>query len=76
MAIGYWRDNAFLEQLWKSVKYEEAYLHGDDTISDAKQALTCDFDFHNRRRPHSTLDGRTPDTAYFNLSGLPLAAAA
>ena len=73
---GCWRDNVFVERLWKSVKYEEVYLHGYDTVSVAKQALNRYFDFYNRRRPHSTLDGKTPDTAYFNLSQPPLAAAA
>lgn len=66
----------FVERLWKSVKYEEIYLHGYDTVSVARQALNRYFDFYNRRRPHSTLDGKTPDTAYFNLSKPPLAAAA
>ena len=71
---GCWRDNVFVERLWKSVKYEEIYLHGYDTVSIARQALARYFDFYNRRRPHSTLDGKTPDSAYFNLP--PLAAAA
>ena len=73
---GCWRDNVFVERLWKSVKYEEVYLHGYETVSVAKQALTRYFDLYNRRRPHSTLDGNTPDTAYFNFSKPPLAAAA
>ena len=73
---GCWRDNVFVERLWKSVKYEEVYLHGYETVSVARQALNRYFDFYNGRRPHSTLDGKTPDTAYFNLSHPPLAAAA
>jgi len=73
---GCWRDNVFVERLWKSVKYEEVYLHGYDTLSIARQSLNRYLDFYNRRRPHSTLDGMTPDTAYFNLSKPPLAAAA
>lgn len=71
---GCWRDNVFVERLWKSVKYEEVYLHAYDTVSHAKQALAIYFDFYNRRRPHSTLDGKTPDTVYFNQP--PLLAAA
>ncbi len=71
---GCWRDNVFVERLWKSVKYEEIYLHGYETVTDAKQALTRYFDFYNRRRPHSTLDGKTPDTVYFNLPPLNAAA--
>ena len=60
---GCWRDNVFVERLWKSVKYEEVYLHGYDTVSVARKALSQYFDFYNRRRPHSTLDGKTPDMA-------------
>ena len=71
---GCWRDNVFVERLWKSVKYEEIYLHGYNTVSDARQALTRYFNFYNRRRPHSTLDDQTPDTAYFTQP--PLTAAA
>lgn len=71
---GCWRDNVFVERLWKSVKYEEIYLHGYDTVSVARQALTRYFDFYNRRRPHSTLDGKTPDSVYFTLSPLAVAA--
>lgn len=61
---GCWRDNVFVERLWKSVKYEEIYLHSYGTVSDVLQALACYFDFYNCRRPHSTLDGQTPDTAF------------
>ena len=71
---GCWRDNVFVERLWKSVKYEEIYLHGYESVSEVRQALACYFDFYNRRRPHSTLDGKTPDTAYFNPSLLAAAA--
>jgi len=71
---GCWRDNVFVERLWKSVKYEEIYLHGYETVTDAKQALNRYFDFYNRRRPHSTLDGKAPDTVYFNLPPLNAAA--
>ena len=63
---GCWRDNSFVERLWKTVKYEEVYLHAYDTVSDAKRALSCYFDFYNRQRPHSALDDKTPDMAYFN----------
>ena len=73
---GCWRDNVFVERLWKSVKYEEVYLHGYETVSAARQAMSRYFDFYNRRRPHSSLDGNTPDMAYFYLRQPPLAAAA
>lgn len=73
---GCWRDNVFVERLWKTVKYEEVYLHAYDTVTLAKQALKRYFDFYNQKRPHSTLDGKTPDMAYFNLTKPPLAAVA
>jgi len=63
---GCWRDNVFVERLWKRVKYEEVYLHAYDTVIDAKRALARYFHFYNTRRPHSSLDGQTPDTVYFN----------
>jgi putative transposase len=63
---GCWRDNVFVERLWRTVKYEEVYLHAYDTVSGAQEALKRYFDFYNRKRPHSALDGKTPDMAYFN----------
>ena len=62
---GCWRDNVFVERLWKSVKYEEVYLKAYDTVADAKANLGRYLDFYNARRPHQTLDGKTPDTVYF-----------
>ena len=63
---GCWRDNVFVERLWKSVKYEEVYLHAYDSVSEAKAGLRRYFDFYNARRPHQSLDGQTPDEIYFN----------
>jgi putative transposase len=57
---GPWRDNCFIERLWKSVKWEEVYLHAYDTVTDAQRHLAAYFTFYNQGRPHSTLDGRTP----------------
>ena len=71
---GAWRDNVFVERLWKSVKYEEVYLRGYDTVGEARASLGRYLDFYNRLRPHSSLDRRTPDEAYFNT--LPMAVAA
>jgi len=71
---GCWRDNVFVERLWKSIKYEEVYLRAYDTVSEAKASLGRYIAFYNERRPHSSLDGRTPDHLYF--TALPLAAAA
>lgn len=63
---GCWRDNVFVERLWKSVKYEEVYLRAYDSVSEAKACLTRYFDFYNTRRPHQALDGQTPDEIYFS----------
>ncbi len=74
---GAWRDNVFVERLWRSVKYEEVYPRAYDTVSDARQSIGRYLDFYNRRRPHSSLDGMTPDQAYFgNESLLPIRLAA
>ena len=62
---GAWRDNVFVERLWRSVKYEEVYLHAYDSVSDARDGIGRYLDLYNRRRPHSSLDGMTPDRAYF-----------
>jgi putative transposase len=62
---GAWRDNVFVERLWRSVKYEEVYLRAYDNVSEARASIGRYLDFYNRRRPHSSLDGTTPDHAYF-----------
>jgi putative transposase len=71
---GCWRDNVFVERLWKTVKYEHVYLHGYDTVSEARAKLTTYLDFYNRRRPHTALGGCTPDDMYFNSRPQQLAA--
>ena len=72
---GCWRDNVFVERLWRSVKYEEVYLHAYDSVNDAKQGLEKYFKLYNQERPHSSLDDKTPDEFYFdNLPALPKAA--
>jgi putative transposase len=62
---GAWRDNVFVERLWRSVKYEEVYLRAYDTVSEARSSIARYFGFYNGRRPHSSLDRQTPDRAYF-----------
>jgi putative transposase len=71
---GSWRDNVFVERLWRSIKYEEIYLRAYDTVSDARTSIGRYLTFYNGRRPHSSLDRQTPDQAYF--SRLPQSVAA
>ena len=71
---GAWRDNVFVERLWRSVKYEEVYLRAYDTASEARASLGRYLDFYNCRRPHSSLDGSTPDHAYFTPLPIRMAA--
>ena len=63
---GAWRDNVFVERLWRTVKYEEVYLRAYDSVGEARASLGRYLDFYNRKRPHSSLDARTPDRAYFD----------
>ena len=71
---GAWRDNVFVERLWRSIKYEEVYLRAYDTVSEARSSIGRYLDFYNSRRPHSSLDGSTPDQAYFTPLPLRMAA--
>jgi putative transposase len=71
---GAWRDNVFVERLWKSVTYEEVYLHAYESVAQARHSIGRYFDFYDGRRPHSSLDELTPDQAYFNLPSLRTAA--
>jgi putative transposase len=63
---GCWRDNVFVERLWRSVKYEEVYLRAYDSVSAARQHLARYFGFYNATRPHQAHGGGTPDVVYFN----------
>jgi putative transposase len=71
---GSWRDNVFVERLWRSVKYEEVYLRAYDSVAQARASLGRYLSFYNAKRPHSSLGARTPDQAYFEHR--PLARAA
>jgi putative transposase len=74
---GAWRDNVFVERLWRTVKYEEVYLRAYGSVSEARQSIGRYLDLYNRRRPHSSLDGQTPDQAYLgHKSMLPIRLAA
>ena len=61
---GCWRDNVFVERLWKSIKYEEVYLHAYKTVSAAHQGLVRYLAFYHQHRPHRALDGKTPEQVY------------
>ncbi len=67
---GAWRDNIFVERLWRSVKYEEVYLNAYDSMADAKQSLKKYFEFYNQSRKHQTLKA-TPDRVYYESIRLP-----
>jgi putative transposase len=71
---GCWRDNVFVERLWKTIKYEHVYLHAYDSVSEARTKIASYIEFYNRRRPHSSLDRSTPDDAYFRSQPLKQAA--
>ena len=61
---GCWRDNVFVERLWRSVKYEEVYLRAYDSINAAHQGVARYLMFYNQTRPHRALDGKTPEQVY------------
>lgn len=71
---GCWRDNVFVERLWRSIKYEEVYLHAYDSVPAAKAGIGRYVTLYNTRRPHSSLDDRTPDAVYFTSQPLAVAA--
>ena len=72
--LGCWRDNIFVERLWRSIKYEEVYLHAYASVSEAKAGIGRYLTQYNTARPHSSLADQTPDEAYFTPR--PLRAAA
>ena len=72
---GAWRDNVFVERLWRTIKYEQVYLRAYASVSEARASIGRYLGFCNSRRPHSSLDGKTPDQASFNpLVPVPVAA--
>ena len=71
---GCWRDNVFVERLWKSIKYEEIYLRAYNSVSDARAGIGNYLSFYNQRRPHTEHGGDTPDNMYFSTIDLKQAA--
>lgn len=70
---GAWRDNVFVERLWRSVKYEEVYLTAYESMADAKHSMKKYFQYYNQKRKHQTLKA-TPDQVYYESIRLPEAA--
>jgi putative transposase len=66
---GCWRDNVLVERLWRTIKYEQVYLHAYVSMNDAKMQLKEYLEFYNGKRPHQSLDGRTPDAVYYEDAG-------
>jgi putative transposase len=71
---GAWRDNVFVERLWRTVKYEEVYLRAYASVSEARASIGRYLGFYNGTRPHSSLGGQTPDLAYNQPTPIPAAA--
>jgi putative transposase len=71
---GRWIDNVFVERLWRSVKYEDIYLHAYETMRELKAGLARYFSFYNQQRPHQSLAYRTPDEIYFGTDDMKKAA--
>jgi putative transposase len=63
---GRWRGNVFVEQVWKSIKYEEVYLDAYESVQGGRESIGRYLKFNNSVRPHSSLGAFTPDQVYFN----------
>lgn len=61
---GAWRDNVFVERLWRTIKYEEVYLKAYDSVAEARLGISGFIDWYNHGRPHSSVDKRPPMAAY------------
>ena len=62
---GSWRDNVFVERVWRSIKYEEVYLKGYQSVSQTRPSIAAYIQWYNQGRSHSNLADQTPDEAYF-----------
>ena len=63
---GCWRDNVFVERIWRTIKYEEVYLRAYDSVQEARTSLGKYIEFYNQTRPHSSLKGKTPNQVHLN----------
>lgn len=72
---GCWRDNVFVERLWRTIKYEHVYLYAYDSMKEAREHLNAYLEFYNKERPHQSLDSKTPDEVYFGLASAEFEAA-
>jgi putative transposase len=64
---GRWIDNVFIERLWRSVKYEEVYLHAYESLIEARSGLDKYFQFYNAKRKHQTLKAKPDEVYYANV---------
>jgi putative transposase len=71
---GAWRDNVFVERLWRTVKYEEVYIRAYDGVAEARASIGRYLVFYNAGRPHSRHGGRTPDQVWLDQSPAMMAA--
>jgi len=63
---GRWCDNVYVERFWRTIKYDEIYLHAYESVSEARNGIAKFIRFYNEVRPHSSLQAKTPDQVYFN----------
>ncbi len=72
---GCWRDNVFVERLWRTIKYNHVYLYAYDSMKEANEHLKMYLTLYNAERPHQSLDSKTPDEVCFGLAGAKMEAA-
>lgn len=63
-------DNIFVERFWRTIKYEEVYLHDYRTVQEARERLAAYFHFYNTERLHESLGYRTPHEVYFGTTSV------
>lgn len=66
---GAWRDNVFVERVWRTIKYERVYLQAYGSVSEARNDIAQYIDWYNNERGHSSIEGKTP--TQFHVAGLP-----